>query len=314
MAKAHGVASVDGEVACETDISAILAPQEPFDEPAPRPRLRYPWQPRRVAGRPCSVELEAAAPDRIFILGDLVQNGPRPAEVMEAVMALEACWRLRHRGQHRYRRRRRRLRGGLPLARRGPDTHRAASEWAREQLRDDQLEYLRRLPAERRLALGMSWCWPPMPRPVARPAGLPADLDAAVTVQRATRTDARVICCGHTHVADVRELGRKLLVNPGSIGYAFDGTPDACWGMVTLEEGETPEPSSSAPATTPAPPPRRSPRAALPVTSIVLPPFARGGSCDDLRGRGAPCGGDRPRRGHAAGSRCADLLASPCRG
>jgi 3-hydroxyacyl-[acyl-carrier-protein] dehydratase len=27
MAKAHAVASVDGEVACETDISAILAPQ-----------------------------------------------------------------------------------------------------------------------------------------------------------------------------------------------------------------------------------------------------------------------------------------------
>jgi 3-hydroxyacyl-[acyl-carrier-protein] dehydratase len=27
MAKAHGVASVDGEVACETDISAIIAPE-----------------------------------------------------------------------------------------------------------------------------------------------------------------------------------------------------------------------------------------------------------------------------------------------
>ena len=27
MAKAHAVASVDGEVACETDISAILAPE-----------------------------------------------------------------------------------------------------------------------------------------------------------------------------------------------------------------------------------------------------------------------------------------------
>jgi 3-hydroxymyristoyl/3-hydroxydecanoyl-(acyl carrier protein) dehydratase len=27
MAKAHAVASVDGEVACEADISAILAPE-----------------------------------------------------------------------------------------------------------------------------------------------------------------------------------------------------------------------------------------------------------------------------------------------
>jgi diadenosine tetraphosphatase ApaH/serine/threonine PP2A family protein phosphatase len=77
--------------------------------------------------------------------------------------------------------------------------------------------------------------------PGSQTAGLPADLDAALTVQRVTRTDARVICCGHTHVADVRELGRKLLVNPGSCGYAFDGSPDACWGMVTLEEEGQPQ-------------------------------------------------------------------------
>ncbi len=32
--------------------------------------------------------------------------------------------------------------------------HRAAAEWARDLLRDDQLEYLRRLPAERRVAVG----------------------------------------------------------------------------------------------------------------------------------------------------------------
>jgi predicted phosphodiesterase len=70
---------------------------------------------------------------------------------------------------------------------------------------------------------------------------LPADLDAAVTMQYATRTDARVICCGHTHVADVRELGRKLLVNPGSCGYAFDGTPDACWALLSLTDGSEPE-------------------------------------------------------------------------
>jgi hypothetical protein len=67
------------------------------------------------------------------------------------------------------------------------------------------------------------------------------DLDPSLTVQRVTRTDARVICCGHTHVADLRELGRKLLLNPGSCGYAFDGTPDACWALLTLDEEAEPE-------------------------------------------------------------------------
>ena len=75
--------------------------------------------------------------------------------------------------------------------------------------------------------------------PGSQTSGLPADLDPSLTVQRATRTDARVIACGHTHVADSRELGRKLIVNPGSCGYAFDGSPDACWALLTLpDEGE----------------------------------------------------------------------------
>ena len=68
--------------------------------------------------------------------------------------------------------------------------------------------------------------------PGSQTSGLPADLDPSLTVQRVTRTDARVIACGHTHVADMRELGRKLIVNPGSCGYAFDGSPDACWALL----------------------------------------------------------------------------------
>ena len=123
-----------------------------------------------------------------------------------------------------------------------PAGHRAAAEWAREPLRDDQLEYLRRLPAERRVAVGDELVLACHASPGSQTSGLPADLDAAVTVQRVTRTDARVICCGHTHVADVRELGRKLLVNPGSCGYAFDGTPDACWGHAHASKtARTPE-------------------------------------------------------------------------
>ena len=56
------------------------------------------------------------------------------------------------------------------------------------------------------------------------------DLDPTVTVERVTRTDARVICCGHTHIAETRELGRKLIVNPGSCGYSLRRRPECRLG------------------------------------------------------------------------------------
>ena len=50
-----------------------------------------------------------------------------------------------------------------------------------------------------------------------------------------SRTDARVICCGHTHIPEVREFGWKVIVNAGSAGYVFDGDPTASWALVTID-------------------------------------------------------------------------------
>ncbi|MEX2548356.1 MAG: metallophosphoesterase family protein, partial [Chloroflexota bacterium] len=117
-----------------------------------------------------------------------------------------------------------------------PPGHRAAAEWAHDQLSDDQLDWLRRLPSERRLWADGLLVLNCHGSPGSQTAGLSTDLDPAVTMERVTRTDARVICCGHTHVADVRELGRKLICNPGSCGVAFDGDPAACWALVTVPD------------------------------------------------------------------------------
>ena len=56
-------------------------------------------------------------------------------------------------------------------------------------------------------------------------------------MERLGRTDARVICCGHTHVPEVRDLGFKVIVNDGSAGYVFDGEPTASWAMIDVHEG-----------------------------------------------------------------------------
>ena len=186
-------------------------------------------------------DIETRGPDRLAILGDLVMNGPRPAEVMAALMGLDAAGVLVISGNTDIAVADGDFAAAFPWLDEVPVSHRAAAEWAREQLSPAQLEYLRRLPAERRISAGDDLVLACHASPGSQTAGMPADLDAAVTMQYATRTDARVICCGHTHVADVRELGRRLLVNPGSCGYAFDGTPEACWAMLTMGEAGEPD-------------------------------------------------------------------------
>ena len=107
--------------------------------------------------------------------------------------------------------------------RNGPTTPSATSE----------LAWLRRLPAERRLRVDDD-ARPRQPR-LARLAdgrASTSDLDPSSTIERLSRTDARVICCGHTHMPEVRDFGWKLIVNAARAGYVFDGDPTASWALV----------------------------------------------------------------------------------
>ena len=183
-------------------------------------------------------------PDRYVILGDLTFNGPRPAETIERVRALEKSGALVIAGNTDLAVADADYAAAFPWLDDVPKTHLAAAEWAHEQLSDEQLDYLRRLPSERRLWADTTLVLACHGSPGSMTAGLPSDLDPTVTVERVTRTDARVIACGHTHLADVRELGRKLIVNPGSCGYALDGDPAACWALLTLPDGDDAEPSA----------------------------------------------------------------------
>jgi predicted phosphodiesterase len=175
-----------------------------------------------------------------MVVGDLALNGPRPGAVVRRVRELEAAGAIVVQGNTDIAVADGDYGAAFPWLDEVPAGHRAAADWAREQLSDDELDYLRRLPAERRLWVDDELILACHASPGSQTSGLPVDLDPSVTVERVTRTDARVICCGHTHVADVRELGRKLIVNPGSCGYAFDGEPSACWAMLTLDGDDGP--------------------------------------------------------------------------
>jgi putative phosphoesterase len=181
------------------------------------------------------LEIAAHAPDRLLITGDLVVNGPRPSETLRRVMDLDRAGAIVIQGNTDIAVADGDYAAAYPQFDEVPQPYREIAEWAHDQLTDEELTYLRRLPAERRLWVEDTLVLVCHASPGSQTAGLPADLDPSTTVERVTRTDARVICCGHTHVADVRELGRKLIVNPGSCGYALDGDPGAAWAMLEID-------------------------------------------------------------------------------
>ena len=185
-------------------------------------------------------DIKSHKPDRIAVCGDLVMNGPRPSETVARLRGLVSDGALVIQGNTDIAVADGDYAAAFPGMEDVSASQRAAAEWAREQLSDEDLEFVRSLPAERRLTANEELILVCHASPGSQTQGLPTDLDPSVTVERVTRTDARVICCGHTHVADIRDLGRRLIVNPGSCGYAFDGEASACWALVTVDDDGEP--------------------------------------------------------------------------
>ena len=183
-------------------------------------------------------EIKRARPDVIAVTGDLVLNGPRPAEAIERVRAMEADGALIVQGNTDIAVADFDYAAAFPWLDEVPSAQRAAVEWAHDQLSDDQLDWLRRLPAERRVTDGDGMALICHASPGSQTEGLAAELDPSATLRLVTRTDAGSIGCGHTHVAEVREVGRKLICNAGSCGYAFDGDAGASWALLTLDGEE----------------------------------------------------------------------------
>ena len=190
-----------------------------------------------------SVALEAVRkaikkekPDAVLVAGDLVMNGPDPNGAVDALRAMEADGAVIVQGNTDVAVADFDYAAAFPWMSDGvPDAMQAAAEWAHDELGDERLEWLRRLAAERRIRLEETLVLVTHASPGSQTAGFDKDLDASVTLERLSRTDARIIGCGHTHLPDVRDFGWKQIVNAGSAGYVFDGDPTASWALVTLD-------------------------------------------------------------------------------
>lgn len=185
-------------------------------------------------------DIDRQRPDAVLIAGDLVVNGPEPALVVDVLRALPAATTLIVQGNTDVAVADFDYAAAFPWMIDGvPETIRAGAEWAHDELGEERIDWLRRLPAERRLRADddtlVLVCHA---SPGSQTAGFDQSLDPSITIERVARTDARVIVCGHTHLPEVRDLGWKVIVNDGSAGYVFDGEPTATWALIELEDGE----------------------------------------------------------------------------
>jgi putative phosphoesterase len=177
-------------------------------------------------------------PDVVAIGGDLVMNGPDPGATIDVIRAMEGEGAIVVQGNTDIAVADGDYAAAFPWLPEGvPDATRAVAEWTHDALDDDQLAWLRRLPAERRIRIGESMLLVTHASPGSQTQGFDPNLDPSTTLERLARTDARVIGCGHTHVPEVREFGFQVIVNGGSAGYVFDGDPTASWALVTFDEG-----------------------------------------------------------------------------
>lgn len=176
--------------------------------------------------------------DELWVLGDLVNYGPEPADVIRSLRQ-RATAIVRGNHDHAV---------GHDVDPRCSPRFRAMAEATRQlalkTLSDEDKRFLRDLPLtvslerdQRRFFLCHATPSDPL-FAYCPPESLAwADESAAV--------DADVILVGHTHLPFVKRFGTRTVVNPGSLGQPKDGGPEASYavwqgGEVTLRKARYP--------------------------------------------------------------------------
>jgi putative phosphoesterase len=162
--------------------------------------------------------------DELWVLGDLVNYGPQPREVVDFVRQRAT---VAVRGNHDqcigF--------GDDPrCSARFREMAEATRRFSSDQLSFEQKTYLTSLPLQitvRRAQTRFFLCHatPSNPLYEYRTA------DSSAWVDDCQQLPAEVIVVGHTHIPFVRSFNGQVLVNPGSIGQPKTGNPDACYGV-----------------------------------------------------------------------------------
>jgi putative phosphoesterase len=61
---------------------------------------------------------------------------------------------------------------------------------------------------------------------------LPGDATGVALQRKLEQESAQLIVCGHTHQSGDFFIGQKRVINPGAVGYSFDGDPQASYAII----------------------------------------------------------------------------------
>ena len=162
--------------------------------------------------------------DELWVIGDLVNYGPNPNEVIDWVQTHAHC---AVRGNHDH------AIGFSTDPRCSPPYRAMAAEtgaYTAKVLSDHSKRYLERLPlsVERRLREHTFYLCHATP---SDPLFGYLDKDSRQWDAEVKAVEADVVITGHTHVPFIRMVGHQTLINPGSVGQPKTGTPEACYAI-----------------------------------------------------------------------------------
>ena len=180
--KGRGVASVDGEVACEGLLSFIIPPAGMLQ--VTRIALLSDVHGNLIALEAVTKEIRRLKPDAVLVAGDLVLNGPDPNGAVDALRVLESEGALIVSGNTDIAVGDFDYGSAFPQYQDGvPETITVAAEWAHDEL-GRRPARLAPPPARPNAGCGprtIRWCSSSMRRPAPRPAA---------STRRSTRTSS----------------------------------------------------------------------------------------------------------------------------
>lgn len=172
--------------------------------------------------------------DQLWCIGDLVDYGPKPHEVIEWVESNAA---ISVRGNHDN------AAGfcvdphcSLPFKRLAAETLR----YTRELCTGEDIRFLRGLPLHQEVTVDSNNFYLVHAAP-SDPLFAYCPEESELWLQEVDCIDTDLLIVGHTHTPFIRRVGKTTIVNPGSLGQPKTGRPLACYavwedGRISLKE------------------------------------------------------------------------------
>lgn len=176
--------------------------------------------------------------DQLWSIGDLVNYGPRPHEVIQWVKENSS---VRVRGNHDH------AAGFSVDPQCSPPFKKLAAEtlrYTQDVCTEEDFAYLRNLPVHREIRVNATRFYLVHARPADPLFGYCPE-HSPCWQEEADWIDTDVLVVGHTHTPFIRRVGKVTILNPGSLGQPKTGRPLACYavwedGKISLREYEYP--------------------------------------------------------------------------